>query len=561
MLNAGKTKPSLRQDESGALLIIGVVMGMILVGALWHVASIGDAIIWRERAQDAADSAAFENAVWNARGMNAIVLLNMLMALVMAVLVAWRALLLFVAVVIAVISLLCAVNFIVPNPLSAVACTLARSLPSMTQLLARMEKADTRIAENVVLITHALGTAQKVVAGAVPPVGALVSINDTKDAYDTAAVWTFSTSVIPNIESGIRLGVGKNPGFECDERQDNYSARDFLSARIGYGFSLPVQDEQYSVLCQKAGELVPNNLRAVLERAGAPGELVAAFGTLSTIAGAVAGSFPTVFCAPGATRIPDQVKSLMDGVAKDRCTEEEKQSRVFIADSTGETEAKYRKPDPDKPGEFLVGQYVDKFDTDDCMRRQAKQAGMKTVNRRKPTCSRPVKVWDYAANGNIAMQSFSFVDKEWPFLERDDSGLEITDGSQTGNLKSVDRPWIRAQAEMYYDCNTAWEACRTHAMWTLNWRARLRRIQRIEDMAARLGERVLVESLINGVYKIVGRATKNALSKRGVPDILSENARDTWLTTRVRNAARAGAYWSVGGRLFANPPSNPTVIH
>jgi hypothetical protein len=129
---------------------------------------------------------------------------------------------------------------------------------------------------------------------------------------------------------------------------------------------------------------------------------------------------------------------------------------------------------------------------------------------------------------------------------------------------------------MYYDCVTTsaavnpipnpaasltWEQCRTHAPWTLNWRARLRRIQRLEDMAARAGERIAVESLVNGANRILGRAAKDALSRRGLPDIIAEVAKDTWATQQVRDGARRLAYWSIGGRLFANPPTEPTVIH
>jgi hypothetical protein len=222
---------------------------------------------------------------------------------------------------------------------------------------------------------------------------------------------------------------------------------------------------------------------------------------------------------------------------------------------------KYRKPNPESPGDFLDGEFVDEFDMDGCMDGQAKKGGMGTVNGRKPTCSKPFKVWDYAANGNIAFQSFSFVDKEAPMLSRDDKGLEIGDRSHTGNVTEVDPPWIRAQAEMYYDCTQAWEWCRNQAPWTLNWRARLRRIQRLEDMAIRAGERLVVESLVQGANKMLGRAAKNALTRRGIPDILSENVKDTWATQQIRNQVRRAAYWTIGGRIFANPPSGPTVIH
>ncbi|HTV18062.1 MAG TPA: hypothetical protein VMG12_05310 [Polyangiaceae bacterium] len=567
MFNFAKRR--LWRDESGGLLLVGILMGALLVGGLWYLASIGDAILWREQAQDAADAAAFENAVWNARGMNVLVLLNMLMALVMAILVIWRTLILFLSVLIAVIAIACALGFLIPNPISTVACTLARAIPRMAATLARMKRIDDQISARVVKITHALATSQKVVAGAIPPIGAIVAMKDTNDAFDVSAAWTFSTSALPNIEQGLRLGVGKNPGFECDEAADNYSPKDFLQPRVGYVFSLPAQEDQWSVLCSRAAQLVPNNLAAVLERTGAPQELISAFNALSLIVGPIAGTFPTVFCAPGGTQIPKAVSDLVDGVARDRCKKEEEGVMV-------DGKKKYRKPNPDSPGDFLDDEFVDAFDMGKCMEGQAKKASIGKIDGRKPTCSKPFKVWDYAANGNIAMQSFSFVDKEAPMLSRDDDGLDIADGNDQGNVAEVDPPWIRAQAEMYYDCRSpapvnpvpgfmvgalSWEQCRTHAPWTLNWRARLRRIQRLEDMAARAGERVMVESLINGANKMLGRAAKNALTRRGFPDILSENSKDTWATMEVRNFARRVAYWSIGGRIFASPPTGPTVIH
>lgn len=554
MLNLAKTRRRLAADESGGLLIVGIVMGAFLVATLWYIASIGDAILWREHAQDAADAAAYENAVWNARGMNLLSLLNMLMAVVVAVLVLWRVIILVMAAVIAIIAIACALGFLIPNPVSSVACSLIRMVPRMTATLVRMRRIDDVIANNVVRITHALGTSQRVIAGAIPPIGAIVSYTDTVDAFDVSAAWTFSASALPNVEADPFLGVGNNPGLECDEREDSYSPRDFLQARMGYVFSLPAQEETWAVVCQRAAELVPNNIAAVLERTGGPPELIAAFDRLGAIVGPIAGSIPTAFCGPGGTRFGEAAVDAVTSVARDRCN---KEGEGVLVDG----EKKYRKPNPKSPGDYLDGEYEDSFDMAKCMEGQARKGGMGRVGQRKPTCSKPYKVWDYAANGNVAMQSFSFVDKDAPMLARDDKGLEIADGLQTGNLTEVEPPWIRAQAEMYFDCTQSWELCRTQAPWALNWRARLRRIQRLEDMAARAGERVMVESLVQGANKMLGRAAKNALTRRGIPDIISENVKDTWATQQVRNQVRRLAYWSIGGRLFANPPSSPTVIH
>ncbi|MCS6799545.1 MAG: hypothetical protein NZ898_13655 [Myxococcota bacterium] len=80
----------LRRDERGAIMVMGVFMAVLLVGALHYVMGLGETIMYRERMQDAADAGAFVAAVMHARGMNLIALLNMAMASVIAVLVAMK---------------------------------------------------------------------------------------------------------------------------------------------------------------------------------------------------------------------------------------------------------------------------------------------------------------------------------------------------------------------------------------------------------------------------------------------------------------------------------------
>lgn len=81
---AGK---ELRDDESGAMMVIGLFFALFLVGALYYLLGIGQAAMYRERLQDAADTAAFAGAVFKARAMNFIALINMIMALLLAILI------------------------------------------------------------------------------------------------------------------------------------------------------------------------------------------------------------------------------------------------------------------------------------------------------------------------------------------------------------------------------------------------------------------------------------------------------------------------------------------
>jgi hypothetical protein len=67
----------LARDRRGAVMILGVFMAVLMVGFVYFVKGIGDAIVYRERMQDAADAAAFAAAAVHARGMNLVVLVNL----------------------------------------------------------------------------------------------------------------------------------------------------------------------------------------------------------------------------------------------------------------------------------------------------------------------------------------------------------------------------------------------------------------------------------------------------------------------------------------------------
>ena len=70
----------LRECDRGATMVMGVFIAALLVGMIYYVWGVGDAVMHRERMQDASDTAAFSAAVIHARGMNMLALLNMIMA-------------------------------------------------------------------------------------------------------------------------------------------------------------------------------------------------------------------------------------------------------------------------------------------------------------------------------------------------------------------------------------------------------------------------------------------------------------------------------------------------
>jgi hypothetical protein len=74
-----------RSDERGAFMVMGIFMSLFLVGALWSIAGTGQALVFHERMQEAADAAALGAASVDARGMNMLVLLNIAMSAIMSV--------------------------------------------------------------------------------------------------------------------------------------------------------------------------------------------------------------------------------------------------------------------------------------------------------------------------------------------------------------------------------------------------------------------------------------------------------------------------------------------
>jgi hypothetical protein len=88
--NDVESAPRIVSDEQGAILIIGVVFSFCLVGIVWFVMGIGGALAYRENLQNAADAVAFAGAVYDARGMNVLATLNLIMAAVLMILVIAR---------------------------------------------------------------------------------------------------------------------------------------------------------------------------------------------------------------------------------------------------------------------------------------------------------------------------------------------------------------------------------------------------------------------------------------------------------------------------------------
>ncbi len=74
--------PRLLADQRGAIMVMGLFFACLLIGAMWSMKGLGDAILFRHRMQEAADHEVYASAVVHARGMNLIAALNVIMKVI-----------------------------------------------------------------------------------------------------------------------------------------------------------------------------------------------------------------------------------------------------------------------------------------------------------------------------------------------------------------------------------------------------------------------------------------------------------------------------------------------
>lgn len=73
------------RDQRGAIMVMGIFLACSMIAAMWYMMGVGDAILWRDHQQEAADSIAFTSAAIHARGMNFIAMVNIIMMFIIAV--------------------------------------------------------------------------------------------------------------------------------------------------------------------------------------------------------------------------------------------------------------------------------------------------------------------------------------------------------------------------------------------------------------------------------------------------------------------------------------------
>jgi hypothetical protein len=475
---------TVRDDQRGAIMVLGIFMCSCIVGVLWYIAGIGDAIVYRERMQEAADAVAFSGATLHARGMNLIVLLNLLMAVVLAVRVALKMLILALEIATVFFTALAVVPFM--EWAGGVATATGNASGQLQSILKNIDP----LIDDALEALHSVET---VVQRIVPPAATL---------------------------GAAMVGEKYNPpvtipaGTDLDE--------------VGKG--LPVTDGSEDVLCKKAGEAVAMVIEWPLSIIPGISDGLKLFrGMLGSITEAGAG----YFCEMGSGGQAPNLDSIYSNNAKQVCDNQQSGNQKKYdqasaawhqACSAANPPATCMDPDPltgdqssmtydDKKLSLatinklksLEGdvdhwhQEVENFDNDQCNKDQKKEMQQQTKTQQNNGShssgnKKPMMVRTDWKNGVNNSQFLSLITGDTKTLQIGPRGVKIgafKDRRQHDPKASLATKFSFAQAEFFYDCSGEWDSssCNneedTHesAMWHFRWRARLRRFNEPNDVA------------------------------------------------------------------------------
>jgi hypothetical protein len=521
--------------------VIGVFMAAFLVGVLWYIIEIGDAAVYREYMQDGADAATFAAAVYQARGMNIIALLNLIMAAVLAVLVALKVAQILLTIATAIVCVV-TVGF---------GCTpMLKAEETLQSIISKVEKI-------VDAVLPALYVTESAVAVGMPWLAEAKAISVARDYAPTvnggimvgiSLVPGHLTKFLGNLGNGeeeagedeekpkiiegkiICKGSEKLPGewvSGCNCRSGNKNDigefkgccshhggikktpsgenactpdkevkeddPESENENAGVRWGLPVEDDEFSVLCAKAADDVVEIVFLPFTTFGI-GETVKKY-TADLVAGLVV-TFQGYFCGAGGINLEGGFELF----AKAACEDAGPGAQQEIDQhNQGASEDK-------KAGDFDKDKCLEKF--------KSVSGGLNLPGGSSVGKKVPKKVYEQATAGDKYFASWSFV---WGDLSSQSNAGKGVDVAAWGKSKTGAPMFLSkyhfAKSEFYYepkqeDADRSWEGLKEEAMWNMRWRARLRRTylpsyklagafaKQIDKLKEAVGDAALVDDVL-----------------------------------------------------------------
>ncbi|MCP4602000.1 MAG: hypothetical protein GY847_16035 [Proteobacteria bacterium] len=245
-------------DDRGAVMVMAVFVAVLLVGLVYHVSGVGGAALEQQIMQDAADATVFSAATTNARGMNILALINLIMVALLTILAALRLAQAILVCILAIASVLCAI------PFTSAACSIVGLVEPAIQGIDKAADAYQSVAK-----------------------GLIQGLNQAADVVN---------EVVPYIALGEGVYVSANAPYD----------KVAIGGIVWPIFDgLPTKEGKYSELCKRAGENIGVPFKYILP--GRVGEFAGKH--LGDLIGELTQTFSSYFCGDdGNGGTPDEPK-------------------------------------------------------------------------------------------------------------------------------------------------------------------------------------------------------------------------------------------------------------
>jgi hypothetical protein len=251
-------------DERGAIMLLAVFFAAFGVAMLYLAIGAGESVLFREHLQDAADSAALSGAVAHARMMNLLVLINLVMAALLAILVAIKTVETLAIIGIAIAAALAFPTF----GASLVA------IPPLNALRSSMASAYDAAKSPVFDALDMLKDAGDTISSAAPTIAMEIVGADVRAHED---------------EGVVSAGTAATTALGKDDGEDSSGG-------------LPVTDDDYSHLCGMAGKFAAEVAMWPLNKLGIPHAIT---GALSDAMGELTKTLSDWFCDDPGNNVPE----------------------------------------------------------------------------------------------------------------------------------------------------------------------------------------------------------------------------------------------------------------
>jgi hypothetical protein len=204
------------------MMLISLFMALFLIGTLYYVLGVGDAVIYRRIMQDGADAGAHAASVMGAKGMNLHALLNVVMAVTAGILLVIRSVEVLLEIILAILYGLAATVVFAPKAVPLIGL--------LTPVESTVERVGDTVEQFVRAAHDALDAAHHAVQHGYPLLAQARAVDAMafQEAYDPPVAGGFVVPLLgPRLPQGGRgLPIEKDDiGVFCDRAADGLGNR------------------------------------------------------------------------------------------------------------------------------------------------------------------------------------------------------------------------------------------------------------------------------------------------------------------------------------------------